>query len=874
MFQDEGTTIKRELEDDESNGVLEENEVALKKQRTEEVLIKEEEVEIDEDNCIEKSNENNAEDNCEANKNTGNSSERNLQNQNPLEDSFWVQDGLFFEEQDPITLTTNNFPSIAEKPTTSTGASTCQRNDKISYQATRNQELTKGESKYDKELLTYLQNDTDGKGILTIYEKNNSLTPSARRTLVHLLVQREKDEALKCAKPGEVLKDWENSQEETKVNPKGRKRFGRELDESFEFNFDEYGVKWGKCKLCLAQKPPINKTFKMTASNTTGIRRHLRKCHQTEFDETYPLVKNSKKILEQKLFEDRIVDWASKKYLPMNFFDDEGTRELFQHLNPTVEIPTENKMTTMVLDRFEKMQNNIKLILQSNNSKLSFSLDGSFKIRKKSFTKITCHFIDDNWELQSIFIDFVPKETAQSFHDTIEKFQISDQFLGLTLMNTNANFYFIRELENLMTFDSKSQHFPCYPNILNFSIQEMMKKLGFETNDDEDNFTNKDEEDDDDDDEVTNDDKVNIILSDIETTTHTSPLSKLRYLFKLLKSSKQWKTKLQKCCDNCGIKRLSTNIDLKMRWSATCAMINVASRMQQALILLCGNNNILLNKLILSDNEWNLMQEVNKYLRYFRVFSKTLDGKMYPTLNFFIVGFHTLIYKLEVSISYLKEKVRSKEEENVKTALETGIESLLKYYDKTNWVYCVVLILDPRYKLESFDATNWGKEIKASSFEVFKNIFKTQYFKAPQSTTLVDPLSVEIANQMECKIEDDEDLDIFVLYEGNGKTSTPPTNNDWQKELNLYLEEERANASVDILKWWRLYAEKYPNLSRMARDFLPISASSVPLEQCFPQNSLAVRNYRHRLTEKSFRCLIGVNSWINCSLAQKINSTL
>ncbi|XP_043461067.1 uncharacterized protein LOC122497809 isoform X3 [Leptopilina heterotoma] len=158
MFQDEGTTIKRELEDDESNGVLEENEVALKKQRTEEVLIKEEEVEIDEDNCIEKSNENNAEDNCEANKNTGNSSERNLQNQNPLEDSFWVQDGLFFEEQDPITLTTNNFPSIAEKPTTSTGASTCQRNDKISYQATRNQELTKGESKYDKESICGQQN--------------------------------------------------------------------------------------------------------------------------------------------------------------------------------------------------------------------------------------------------------------------------------------------------------------------------------------------------------------------------------------------------------------------------------------------------------------------------------------------------------------------------------------------------------------------------------------------------------------------------------------------------------------------------------------------------------------------------------------------
>lgn len=441
--------------------------------------------------------------------------------------------------------------------------------------------------------------------------------------------------------------------------------------------------------------------------------------------------------MEQKLFEDRIVDWASKKYLPMNFFDDEETRELFQHLNPTIEIPTANKMKTMVFDRFEKMQNNVKLILQNNNSKLSFSLDNSLSIRKKSFTKITCYFIDDNWELQSIFIDFILKETAQSFRDTIEKFQISDQFLGLTLMNTNANFCFIRELANLMAFDSKCQHFPCYPNILNFTIQEMMKTLGLETTSNEDNFENKDEEEDDDDDEVTNDDKVIIILSDIETTIHTSPLSKLRYLFKLLKNSKQWKNKLQKCCDNYGIKKLSTNIDLTIRWGATCTMINVASRMKQALILLCENN-ILLNKLILSDNEWNLIQEINKYLRYFRMFSKTLDGKMYPTLSFFIVGLNTLIYKLEVSISYLKEKVRSKDEENIKTALETAIETLSKCFDKTNWVYCVVLILDPRYKLESFDTTNWGKEIKASSFEVFKNIFKTQYSKASQSATLVN----------------------------------------------------------------------------------------------------------------------------------------
>lgn len=90
---------------------------------------------------------------------------------------------------------------------------------------------------------------------------------------------------------------YRNSQEEVRVNPKRRKGNGKELDESFEFHFDNNGVKWGKCKLCLAKDPPNERIFKMTSSNTTGVRRHLRKCHQSEFQETYPLASNSKRVI-------------------------------------------------------------------------------------------------------------------------------------------------------------------------------------------------------------------------------------------------------------------------------------------------------------------------------------------------------------------------------------------------------------------------------------------------------------------------------------------------------------------------------------------------------------------------------------------------
>lgn len=37
------------------------------------------------------------------------------------------------------------------------------------------------------------------------------------------------------------------------------------------------------------------------------------------------------------------------------------------------------------------------------------------------------------------------------------------------------------------------------------------------------------------------------------------------------------------------------------------------------------------------------------------------------------------------------------------TAYEAALSKLLKYYSKTNWVLCIVLLLDPRHKTETFD---------------------------------------------------------------------------------------------------------------------------------------------------------------------------
>jgi len=80
-------------------------------------------------------------------------------------------------------------------------------------------------------------------------------------------------------------------------------------------------------------------------------------------------------------------------------------------------------------------------------------------------------------------------------------------------------------------------------------------------------------------------------------------------------------------------------------------------------------------------------------------------------------------------------------------------------------------------------------------------------------------------------IGNDEDIiDFNALY----LTSINFTNSQNSKQdLEKYLSQPRSASSVDILQWWKLNQLQFPVLAKMARDFLSISATSVPTETIF-----------------------------------------
>lgn len=71
----------------------------------------------------------------------------------------------------------------------------------------------------------------------------------------------------------------------------------------------------------------------------------------------------------------------------------------------------------------------------------------------------------------------------------------------------------------------------------------------------------------------------------------------------------------------------------------------------------------------------------------------------------------------------------------------------------------------------------------------------------------------------------------FLNFQGLGDAAPPIPVHD---ELDRYMAlPEVMDKDIDVLEWWRRHEEEYPQLSRMARQFLAVPATSAGAERVF-----------------------------------------
>jgi hypothetical protein len=71
-----------------------------------------------------------------------------------------------------------------------------------------------------------------------------------------------------------------------------------------------------------------------------------------------------------------------------------------------------------------------------------------------------------------------------------------------------------------------------------------------------------------------------------------------------------------------------------------------------------------------------------------------------------------------------------------------------------------------------------------------------------------------------------------------------------------------ADKEFDLLNWWKVNSHRFPVVSRMAKKFLTVPATSVSSESTFSTTGRTLDDYHSSLSPSMVEALVCSSSWI------------
>jgi hypothetical protein len=102
------------------------------------------------------------------------------------------------------------------------------------------------------------------------------------------------------------------------------------------------------------------------------------------------------------------------------------------------------------------------------------------------------------------------------------------------------------------------------------------------------------------------------------------------------------------------------------------------------------------------------------------------------------------------------------------------------------------------------------------------------------------------------------------------------SNSNNKSELDKYLAEETEDTEMklDLLVWWKASEQRFPILSRLARDVLAIPISSVASESAFSTGGRILDDFRSSLTPFMLEALVCTQDWLRWTIPVDITENI
>jgi len=297
-------------------------------------------------------------------------------------------------------------------------------------------------------------------------------------------------------------------------------------------------------------------------------------------------------------------------------------------------------------------------------------------------------------------------------------------------------------------------------------------------------------------------------------------------------------------------------LDVSTRWSSTYKMLRTAIAYKEAIQAYADAD--LNYKWEPTTEEWDLFVAIEPILASLAKVTTALSASSYPTANLFYP--HIVDVKIALRAAMFSNNL------NLKKMGTAMMEKFNKYWEEKNNVMVVATILDPRYKMRYiewcfgriFDVDQSGFEIQEVRAELEKLYEECELQhrekKAAQSKSNASS-SLTIDRSCGLPSSSCEFQSYLSSIEANPSKS----------ELLIYLDELNVSLEdkeFDLLNWWKVNSHRFPVVSKMAKKFLTVPATSVSSESTFSTGGRTLDDYRSSLRPSTVEALICASSWI------------
>ena len=624
------------------------------------------------------------------------------------------------------------------------------------------------------------------------------------------------------------------------------------------------------CTFCLK----LSKHTAWKSRSTTNFRKHLihyhgdkYKCRKQQSVVVRDGFVSSDHAFDPAVATEWLLRWIVDDSQAFEVVSGESFIGFCHSLRPEYCVPSRKVIRDRVIKRWNEEKAYISQLLlnEVRGRRVGLTTDMWTSTAGKGYMVVTLHFLDDEWRMRSLVIGFLrvyfPHTGIRLANHLIQAVKLmnpgllvsvwavtSDNASNNKSMITHLNTHLQREVDvhaqrtseltgaNDQEIPSARRVFqiPCIAHTLNLAV-----KQGFKA------------------------------VPAIE-----SVIGRLRDIFRKIKDSTKLSEKCEECCTSKNLTYERPPLDVETRWNSTYSMIQYALKYKIALMELLsriqsgdkGYTDLSIDPesemaSVISTTVWKDIATYFHFLKPFAWGTTLMSGSSYPTLGIYLPVFSTVQYESRVTMQMMSEECQP--------FAQAVLGKLDEYSSLMSEPHLLIAsTLDPRAK-KYVTKIAGADEIKRLITEDYNNEYKAVFecnsesdLRSPPShgadaLTLLTPNrrgTIEAAHSLQHLMDDafgveSPSRDHAELFEDEFER--------WMKSRCMTIDA----TSVEVAQFFLTHVGSFPRICLMARDYLGVTASSVPSESAFSRAGQIVTDKRSRLTDEAVQALVELQSF-------------